>query len=99
MLSSITKFPFSPFSTIFGYVYDYLVLALLDVITVFLGIRNASVDELINEFYKRQGLLTKPATSIPLYSPPPFIAMLMKNFNFVEIGLNIYLFWVIPLSK
>ena len=87
MLSSIIKFPFSPFSMIFGYIYGYFILAALFVITVLLGIRNASVKELINEFYKRQGLTTgKLTTSISLYSSSPLMAMLKRNFNFVEIG-------------
>jgi len=96
MLSSIAKLPFSPFSMLFGYIYGYLILAMLDVITVFLGMRNASVEDLINEFYKRQGLLTKPITSISLYSSSPLMAMLKKNFNFIEIGGRLDLFWVIP---
>jgi len=89
MLSSILKFPFSPLSMIFGYVYGYFILAGLDIITVFLGIKNASVEDLINEFYKRQGLLTpsgKITTSLSLYSSSPLVAMLKRNFNFIEIG-------------
>ena len=87
MLSSILKFPFSPFSMVFGYIYGYFILIALDVIIVFLGVRNASVEGLVNEFYKRQGLITgKPTTSISLYSSSPLMAMLKRNFNFVEIG-------------
>jgi len=87
MLSSVLKFPFSPFSMLFGYVYGYFILAVLFIITVFLGIRNASVEMLINEFYKRQGLTSsKLTTSISLYSSSPLMAMLKRNFNFVEIG-------------
>jgi len=89
MLSSLLKFPFSPLSMLFGYVYGYFILAVLDVITVFLGIKNANVEDLINEFYRRQGLLTQPGkitTSISLYSSSPLVAMLKRNFNFIEIG-------------
>jgi len=96
MLSSILKFPFSPLSMIFGYIYGYFVLTLLDVITLILGIRNASVEDLILEFYKRQGFLTKPITSISLYSSSPFVAMLKRELNFVEIGGRFYLGGVIP---
>jgi len=99
MLSSILRFPFSPFSMLFGYVYGYLILAGLDIITVFLGIKNASIEELINEFYRRQGLLTPPGkitTSISLYSSSPLVAMLKRNFNFIEIGGRINIGTGIP---
>jgi len=94
MLSSILRFPFSPFSMVFGYVYGYFILAGLDIITVFLGIKNASVEDLIKEFYRRQGILTPPGkitTSISLYSLSPLVAMLKRNFNFIEIGGRINL--------
>jgi len=89
MLSSILKLPFSPFSMVFGYTYGYFILAGLSVMTLILGIRNASVEGLILEFYKRQGLLPQPGkitTSISLYYSSPFIAMLKRNFNFIEYG-------------
>jgi len=89
MLSSLLKFPFSPLSMVFGYIYGYFILAALDVIVLVLGMRNASVEDLINEFYRRQGVLTqgnKATTSILLYSSSPFVAMLKRNLNFVEIG-------------
>jgi len=89
MLSSILKFPFSPFSMIFGYVYGYFILAALDVIVVLLGMRNANIEDLINEFYRRQGILTqggKATTSISLYSSSPLLAMVKRNLNFIEIG-------------
>jgi len=87
MLSSLLKFPFSPFSMVFGYSYGYFILSALLIITVFLGIRNTSVEDLILEFYKRQGLITptgKTTTSLSLYSSSPFIAMLKRSFNFFE---------------
>ena len=89
MLSSIARFPFSPLSMVFGYIYGYFILATLDVIVLVLAMRNASVEDLVNEFYRRQGLLTqrgKPTTSISLYSSSPFVAMLKRNLNFIEIG-------------
>jgi len=57
MLFSITKFPFTPLSMLSGYIYGYFILAGLDVMIVLLGIRNVSIEDLINEFYKRQKLL------------------------------------------
>jgi len=89
MLSSITKFPFTPLSMVFGYVYGYFILALLDIIVLVLAMRNASIEDLVVEFYRRQGLLTqsgKGTASIPLYSPSPQIAMLKRSLNFIEIG-------------
>ena len=89
MLSSIAKFPFSPLSMVFGYIYGYFILAMLDIIVIILGVRKAKIEDLINEFYRRQGILTqggKPTTSISLYSSSPLMAMLKRNFNFVEIG-------------
>jgi len=89
MLSSILKFPFTPLSMLFGYVYGYFILAGLDVIVLFLGIRNAKVEDFVVEFYKRQNLLTKgerPTTSITLYSSSPFVAMFKRNLNFLEYG-------------
>jgi len=87
MLSSLLKFPFSPFSMVFGYVYGYYILASLTVITVFLGMRNARVEDLILEYYKRLGLLPPSSTtSASLYSYSPFITMLKKNLNFLEYG-------------
>jgi len=54
MISSATMFPFTPFSMIYGYVYGYFILAGLVAMTVFLSIKNASAEDLILEFYKRQ---------------------------------------------
>jgi len=54
MISSATMFPFTPFSMLFGYIYGYFIFASLAIITLILGIRNASVEDLINEFYKKQ---------------------------------------------
>jgi len=89
MLSSIVKFPFSPLSMLFGYIYGYFILAGLDVAVLFLGIRNAKVEDFVVEFYKRQNLLTKgekTTTSITLYSSSPFVAMFRRNLNFLEYG-------------
>jgi len=89
MLSSIAKFPFTPFSMVFGYVYGYFILAGLDFITVLLGIKNANIEDLIYEFYKREGLLTpkgRITTSVSLFSSSSFVVMLKMNFNFFEIG-------------
>jgi len=87
MLSSLLKFPFSPFSMVFGYVYGYYILAGLTAVTAFLGMKNARVEDLILEYYRRLGLLPpSPTTSASLYSSSPFIAMLKKNLNFLEYG-------------
>jgi len=86
MLSSLLRFPFSPFSMLFGYVYGYYILALLAVVVVTLGMRNTNAEYLVFEFYERQGLLSRPTTSISLYYSSPFFAMLKRNLNFVEYG-------------
>jgi len=89
MFSSITKSPFTPLSMLFGYIYGYFILSGLLVIITYLGIRNVSIEDLINEFYKRQGLFmpkSKTTTSTSLNSPSPLVAMLKKDFYFVEIA-------------
>mgnify|MGYP001772567883 CR=1 FL=1 len=66
-----------------------VILAALDVAVLFLGIRNAKVEDFVVEFYKRQNLLTKgerPTPSTTLYSSSPFIAMFKRNLNFLEYG-------------
>jgi len=88
ILSSILKFPFSPLSMVFGYTSGYFVLATLDILTLVLGVRNTNVNDLIGEFYKRQGLLmsnNKPTVSVELFSSSIFSAMLKRNFNFIEL--------------
>jgi len=89
ILSSIMKFPFSPFSMLFGYRYGYLILGILDIAFILYGIKNVNIEYLTTEFYRRQGILTKeeiPITSVTLYSQSPFIAMLKRSLNFIEIG-------------
>ena len=98
MLSSIAKFPFSPLSMIFGYAYGYFILLALDVLILALGMRNAKIEDLIIEFYRRQGLLTqagKGTASISLYSSTPLMAMLKRNLNLIELGGRVYLGGVI----
>ena len=86
MLFSLMKFPFTPLSMLFGYIYGYFILTTLSILVMFLGIRSVSVEDLINQFYKMQGLITdKATTSISLYSSSPLMAMLKKDFKFVEI--------------
>ena len=88
LLTSVLKFPFSPLSMLFGYTDSYFIFALLDVTILFLGIRNTHIEDLMKEFYKRQGLVAdnKVVTPVSLYSSSSFIAMLKRSLNFIEIG-------------
>ena len=89
MLSSIIKFPFSPFSMLFGYTYGYLILGILDIIFILYGINNMNIEDLTTEFHRRHEILSKdnrPITSVALYSSSPFITMLKRSLNFIEIG-------------
>jgi hypothetical protein len=82
--SALMGNPFSPLSMFFGYYEGYFLLALLDVLLLYLAItRFNTVGLALRYFAPEEKEVMK---SISFSTSTPFMVMLIKNLHFLEIG-------------
>ncbi|MFP3203338.1 MAG: hypothetical protein RXR43_14310, partial [Sulfolobus sp.] len=76
--------PFSPLSMFFGYYEGYFLLALLDVLLLYLAITRFNTVGLTSRYFAPEE--KEVMKSISFSTSTPFMVMLIKNLHFLEIG-------------
>jgi hypothetical protein len=82
--SALMGNPFSPLSMFFGYYEGYFLLALLDVLLLYLAVTRFNTVGLASRYFAPKEKEVKK--SISFSTSTPFKAMLIKNLHFFEIG-------------
>lgn|GEM_PF-1116640 len=82
--SALMGNPFSPLSMFFGYYEGYFLLALLDVLLLYLAITRFNTVGLASRYFAPEE--KEVMKSISFSTSTPFMAMLIKNLHFFEIG-------------
>jgi len=82
--SALMGNPFSPLSMFFGYYEGYFLLALLDVLLLYLAITRFNTVGLASRYFAPEE--KEVMKSISFSTSTPFKAMLIKNLHFFEIG-------------
>jgi hypothetical protein len=82
--SALMGNPFSPLSMFFGYYEGYFLLALLDVLLLYLAITRFNTVGLASGYFAPEE--KEVMKSISFSTSTPFMAMLIKNLHFFEIG-------------
>jgi hypothetical protein len=82
--SALMGNPFSPLSMFFGYYEGYFLLALLDVLLLYLAITRFNTVGLASRYFAPEE--KEVMKSISFSTSTPFMVMLIKNLHFLEIG-------------
>ena len=82
--SALMGNPFSPLSMFFGYHEGYFLLALLDVLLLYLAITRFNTVGLASRYFAPEE--KEVMKSISFSTSTPFMVMLIKNLHFLEIG-------------
>ncbi|MFP3234666.1 MAG: hypothetical protein RXR08_13780 [Sulfolobaceae archaeon] len=82
--SALMGNPFSPLSMFFGYYEGYFLLALLDVLLLYLAITRFNTVGLASHYFAPEE--KEVMKSISFSTSTPFMVMLIKNLHFLEIG-------------